>query len=193
MPAGKTASMNMLSSNTIFSPAVDRKALKASELGMLGQPALQTRTLVFLIGGKAVGGVFVPATAKGGLNEISEIVRGQRLGLHGGGRIVADADEAAIVGGLRRGGLQLKALDVLWQDGDALGHHPCIGIEPGQEAARILIESAEQMNPARIIVADMQEPHWPLLLAISWARSCFAVKPSKPPPLITETPNGSAG
>jgi hypothetical protein len=54
--------------------------------------------------GKAVGGVFVPATAKGGLNEISEIVRGQRLGLHRGGRIVADADEAAIVGGLRRAG-----------------------------------------------------------------------------------------
>ena len=53
---------------------------------------------------------------------------------------------------------------MLWQDGDALGHHPCIGIEPGQEAAHILIESAEQMNPARIIVADMQEPHWPVAL-----------------------------
>jgi hypothetical protein len=64
------------------------------------EPTPQTLALVLFPLGQTIGSVLVPAIAESDLDQPGEIGRAQRLGLHGGVRVVADAVEGKTGEGL---------------------------------------------------------------------------------------------
>lgn len=101
------------------------------------QPLLQARAFVLFPFGEARRGVLIPAAVERRLEQRREIIRGQRLGLHGGVRVIADALEPAAVRRLGRGCLQTEARDMFGQNSDPFWDDLRIFVELGQEGADV--------------------------------------------------------
>ena len=126
------------------------------------QPVPQPLFLLLLAGLKRRLRVGVPVSLDCSGDQSSKLVGGERLDLHGGVWVAADAREALRVACLLRHGLKPEPREMLRQDGDALSLKPNVRVEPVEKAAQVLAQRTEQMHAAGVEVADVQEPHRPL-------------------------------